>query len=61
MTAGLHFKQPVDSHVAKLLVRNNEPCPSAAAGKGGHGRRHLVREGTGAISQLIEAGFLLTR
>ena len=66
MTAGLRFKQPVDSHVANLLVRCDGTVPvrellAKAATAADVPADTLVREGTGAISQLIEAGFLLTR
>ena len=66
LTAGLRFGQPVDSHVANLLVRCDGTLPvrellARAATAAGVPADTLVREGTGVISQLIEAGFLLPR
>jgi Methyltransferase small domain len=66
MTAGLRFAQPVDSHVANLLIRCDGTLPvrellARAATAAGVPADTLVREGTSVISQLIEAGFLLPR
>jgi SAM-dependent methyltransferase len=64
LTAGLRFEQPVDSHVANLLVRCDGTLSvrellARAATSAGVPADSLAREGTGVIVQLIAAGFLL--
>jgi hypothetical protein len=65
-TAGVRFEQPVDSHVANLLVACDGTLSvrellARAAAQAGVPADSLVREGINVITELLRAGFLVAR